>query len=143
MKAITAVACGLALTAAACAASKITLHCRVTVPKEYRKVPLNPPPNGKPEPVRYTVAYRAYWWNCVAVRAADLKGRCPFVAGGTPAAAAGASDGALDADRQIDRLLKKDAAGKVQRYLRSIASTPTAKEEMRPYFKQPTAEVAK
>jgi hypothetical protein len=49
------------------------IKCRVTVPKEYRKTPFNPP-KGKPESARYKEAYEAFWWNCVAVRAADLQG---------------------------------------------------------------------
>jgi hypothetical protein len=65
------------------------------------------------------------------------------MASGTPAASAGASDGALNADFQIDRLLKKHVASEVQKYLRSIASTPAAKQRMRPYFHEPTPEVVK
>lgn len=116
------------------------LKCVVVVPKEYRKTPFNPPPNGEPEPVRYTKAYEAFWWNCVAVRAISLKGRCPFVASGTPAAAAGASDGAMKADNQIDKMLRKYPARVVQKYLQSIASTPEAKEKTQSYFQKPTPE---
>lgn len=143
MKAVSAIAFGLLLAAVASAAANISMHCRVKVPKKYRRMTLNPPPNGEPESVRYTVAYRAFWWNCVAVRAEDLQGRCPFVASGTQAASAGASDGALNANFQIDHLLKRHSAGKVQEYLRSLTSTPRAKEEMRPYFRQPTSEMVK
>lgn len=117
------------------------IKCVVKVPREYRKTPFNPPPNGEPEPVRYTVAYEAFWWNCVAVRAADLRGRCPFLASGTPAASAGAMDGAANAEDQIRRLQRKYAASAVQQYLNTIASQPEAKDKMRPYFDKPTPEV--
>jgi len=124
----------------ASADSGLKLRCRVIVPKEYRQTPFNPPPNGEPEPVRYTVAYEAFWWNCVAVRAADLQGRCKFQASGTPAATAGAADGAMNADTQIDVLLQKYSARAVRKYLRSIVSQPVAKEKMRRYFRKPTPE---
>ncbi len=117
------------------------LTCRVVVPRQYRHTPWDPPPNGQPEPVRYTVAYEAFWWNCVAVRAAHLDGRCPFTASGTPAAGAGANDGAMDADKKIDRLLKKYSAQRVQTYLRELASEKVATEKMRPYFDKPRPEV--
>lgn len=143
MKVSATIVYGLALATGACTTSRIAMRYRVTVPQEYRKTPFHPPPNGEPEPVRYTMAYRAFWWNCVAVRAADLKSRCPFVASGTPAASAGAADGTSNANSQIDRLLKKYPTGKVQQYLRSIASTQVAKKEMRAYFSHPTPEVVK
>ena len=116
------------------------IKCVVKVPREYRKTPFNPPPNGQPEPVRYTVAYEAFWWNCVAVRAADLQGHCPFLASGTPAASAGAMDGAANAEDQIRRLQRKYAASAVQQYLNAIASQPEAKQKMRHYFDKPTPE---
>jgi hypothetical protein len=117
------------------------LKCVVKVPKEYRQTPFDPPPNGEPEPVRYTAAYEAFWWNCVAVRAADLQERCPFVASGTPAASAGAMDGATNAETQIRRLRRTYAASVIQKYLSTIASQPEAKQKMRPYFDKPTSEV--
>jgi hypothetical protein len=134
-------ACAYLTGGVASADSGPSMKCRVTVPKEYRKTPFNPPPNGQPEPVRYKVAYEAFWWNCVAVQAADLEGRCPFVASGTPAASAGAGDGAINAEDQICRLRKKYSASAVQGYLKSIASQPVAKQKMAPYFHKPTPEV--
>ena len=130
----------LLFAAVASADSGLSMKCRVVVPREYKVTPLDPPPNGQPEAVRYTVAYEAFWWNCVAVRAADLQGRCPFLASGTPGAAAGANDGATNADKQIDRLLRKYSPRAVHDYLRSIASQAAAKEKMRPYFDKPTPE---
>ena len=118
----------------------LKLQCRVVVPREYRPTSFDPPPNGEPEPIRYTVAYEAFWWNCVSVRAADLRARCPFVSSGTPAAAEGAMEGATNAGHKIDQLLEKYPVGAVRRYLRSIASQPVAKEKMRPYFAKPTPE---
>jgi hypothetical protein len=130
----------LLIAAAVFAHSGPSLKCRVVVPKEYRKTPFNPPPNGEPEPTRYTKAYQAFWWNCVSVRAIDLGGRCPFIANGTPAAAEGAYDGALNAQDQICNLLKKYSAQTVQLYLRAVAGQPEAHERMRSYFQRPTAE---
>jgi hypothetical protein len=69
-----AIASALLLAVVASAHAGPTLKCRVIVPKEYRKTPFDPPPNGEPEPVRYTKAYEAFWWNCVAVWAVDLDG---------------------------------------------------------------------
>ena len=133
----------LSLAAVASADDGIRLHCHVKVPQKYKDTPFNPPPNGEPESVRYTEAYKAFWWNCVAVRAADLQGRCPFTASGTPAASAGANDGSLSANFQIDSVLKKHPASALYRYLRSIASSPEAKENMQPYFDKPTREDVK
>jgi hypothetical protein len=116
-----------------------SLKCRPVVPKEYRQTRSNPPPNGQSESGRYTVAYEAYWWNCVAVRAIELDERCPFMASGTPAATAGARDGVMNANDQIDGSLRKYSARAVQEYLCSIASRPEAKEKMRHYFDKPTS----
>jgi hypothetical protein len=116
-----------------------TMKCVVKVPKEYRESDLNPP-SGESEAVRYATAYQAFWWNCVAVRAADLQGRCPFVASGTPAASAGAMDGATNADNQIRRLRRKYSASVVQKHLSTISSQPEAKQKMRSYFDKPTPE---
>ncbi len=143
MKIVCTAASVLLLSLFALAEGNFNLRCHVTVPKQYRETPSNPPPNGQPEPTRYTTAYEAFWWNCVAVRATDLEGRCPFVGSGTPAASAGALDGQADANMQIDKLLKRHSRSAVQNYLRSVASTPTAKQKMRPYFEKPTPEVVK
>ena len=120
-----------------------TLRCAVKVPQQYQ-VSSRETPNGESESVRYTVAYEAYWWNCVAVRAKDLAGRCPFVANGTPGASAGAADGAMNADDQIDGLLKKYPRQTVRVYLRSLADQASAKTKMQPYFSgRPTSESPK
>jgi hypothetical protein len=137
-----AVLCSLTLGAPAIAAHGPVLRCRVKVPEDYRPTPSNLPPNGQPESTRYAVAYEAYWWNCVAVRANDLDGRCPFVASGTPGASAGAVDGAKDADTQIDEQLKKYPKQAVRTYLQSLARQATTKAKMRLYFDRPTPEVA-
>jgi hypothetical protein len=47
----------------------------------------------------------------------------------------------LNADAQIDGLLKRHAPLQVQRYLVSIASTLAAKEKTLPYFDKPRPEV--
>jgi hypothetical protein len=127
----------------ACAQRGLSMKCQVTVPREYRQTPFNPPPNGEPEPVRYRTAYEAFWWNCVAVRAGDLRGRCPFLASGTAAASAGAGDGAMNAEKRIDQLIEKYGELQVHQYLRSIAFQSEARAKMRPYFDKPKPEIVK
>ena len=56
-----------------------------------------------------------------------------YVFVGTPAAAEGASDGAMNAEAQIDQLLKKHSGSIVQQHLRRLASTDEARKKMRPY----------
>jgi hypothetical protein len=133
----------LLLATVAYADNGLSMKCQVVVPEEYKQTPFNPPPNGEPEPVRYTAAYEAFWWNCVAVRAADLQARCKFQASGTPAATAGAADGAENANAQITALLRKHSRRAVRKYLHSISSQSEAKEKMRRYFLKPTPEIQK
>src|SRR5262249_953244 len=94
--------------------------CRVVVPEEFKSSTVAP--NGDPERVRYTKAYEAFWWNCVLVRAAQLDARCPMICSGTPAATAGCAAGAGNADEQIERLLQRFSAGRVQSYLKRLGS---------------------
>jgi hypothetical protein len=126
-----AVLAGLVL---GCTPAGPLLVCRVHVPKEYQVTPFDPPPNGEPEPVRYSVAYEAFWWNCVVVRSRELGARCPFLCNGTPGATAGCSDGATAADEEIDGLLKTYDEPRVRKYLKSLAASPEASEKMRHYF---------
>ncbi|HTO09674.1 MAG TPA: hypothetical protein VMR86_21665 [Myxococcota bacterium] len=129
-------ACALALAALACAGPGPSLECRVNVPALYLQpgAELVPPPDGEPEPVRYTRAYQAFWWNCVAVRARRLDARCPFTCSGTPAASDGCAEGSSDATRDIDSLLQRFPPGRVQSYLTSLAAQPEAREKLAAYF---------
>jgi hypothetical protein len=68
------------------------------------------------------------------VRADYLEGRCPITCSGTAAATLGCRDGAIDANRQIDQLLKQFSAAKVQDYLRSLARNPEGLAKILPYF---------
>jgi hypothetical protein len=106
----------LVLVTCSCTEQGPRMKFQVTIPEEYRQ------------------AYQSFWYNCIAVRAADLKARCPFVAGGTPAASGGARDGSLAAETCIDRLLQNFSERVVRDYLGSVASQPEAIEKMRPYF---------
>jgi len=110
----------------ACSATELKLSYKVEVPKEYRKAHIDPPPNSYSEVARYKESHEAFWWNCVMVKAQNLQAGCPFVCSGTPAATAGCTDGALNAECQIERLLKRYPATMVQDYLRSFASDPHA-----------------
>jgi hypothetical protein len=62
------------------------------------------------------------------------------LASGTPAASAGAMDGAANAESQIRQLWRKYSTSVVQKYLSTIASQPEAKQKMRRYFEKPTPE---
>ena len=111
---------------------------------ESRSPRLEPPPRGQPEPTRYSIAYRAFWWNCVMLRAGDLRARCPFTCSGTAAAASGCADGANAAQRQIDELLGAYPEEEVQEMLRSYASSGDAAGRLAPYFQDgPMAEPAR
>jgi hypothetical protein len=103
----------------------------VVVPEEFKHSGLAP--NGDPEPIRYTKAYEAFWWNCVMVKAKDLHARCPFICSGTPAATYGCLDGSHDADEQIATLLKQFSLSIVQAYLTQLASTPDARRGLSAY----------
>ncbi len=123
------------LVFAGCAHRGPNLVCHVNVPAEYRTTPWTHPPNGEPEPVRYRVAYEAFWWNCVALRADDFDARCPFTCSGTPAASAGCQDGAEAARESIDGLIERYGGRRTQEYLRSLAQSDEAKKRMEPYFR--------
>lgn len=101
------------------------LECKITVPQAYQSKAHSPHFRGTSPFARYSRAYEAFWWNCVAVRAADIRARCPFVASGWPSEAAGANDGATDAIRAINRLVKEYGAARVQAYLEKFASPPS------------------
>ena len=104
---------------------------RVVVPEDFRNSKLAP--NDEPESLRYTKAYEAFWWNCVMVKARDIHSRCPFTCSGTPAATAGCSQGAADAEDQIVTLLKCFSAPEVQTYLEKLGSTPDARRKLSGY----------
>ena len=113
------------------AASEPKITLRVVVPEEFKHSKLAP--NGDPEPVRYTKAYEAFWWNCVMVKAKDLHARCPFICSGTPGASYGCLNGSHDADEQIAGLLKRFSPSTVQAYLKQFASTPDAQRGLSGY----------
>lgn len=108
---------------------KLTLH--LVVPQEFRNS--KAAPNGDPEPVRYTKAYEAFWWNCVIVRGRDLNAHCPFTCSGTPAATPGCAAGASNANDQIDALVKRTPAREIQAYLKEIGSSPRARQGLSGY----------
>ena len=116
-------------------ADTLNLSCQVQVPKKFQQDPAGwIPPNGEPESVRYTKSYEAFWWNCVVVKAGDLGGRCPSTCSGTPAAAYGCSDGAMDAANQIALLLREHSVAEVKKYLQVLAEDPQGLSKTKPYF---------
>ena len=120
---------------AGCSHRGPNMVCRVNVPAEYRNTPSTFPPNDEPEPVHYRVAYEAFWWNCVALRANDFDARCPFMCSGTPAASTGCRDGGDTARKGIDGLIETYGGRRAQEYLRSLAQTDEAKRKLEPYFR--------
>ena len=135
MKTLLALTALLSMFSVANAGQELSLTCKVQVPERFQH---DPPgwvdPNGQPERVRYSEAYKAFWWNCVMVKASDLSGRCPIACSGTPGATYGCGDGAVDAWNQIDALLKKFPAKQVRAYLQSLAKEPKAKAMIAAYF---------
>jgi len=93
--------------------------------------PLNPPPNGEPEPVRYRVAYEAFWWNCAIVKSRDLNARCPALCSGTTGAAPGCGQGATDAENDIDDLIRGYGESRTQQYLQRLVREAGAEAKIR------------
>lgn len=112
------------------------------VPKEYQATQYSSTDRSVEDApvVRYREAYEAFWWNCVAVKAESLDNRCPFMASGWPAEAAGADDGATNAWNGIHDLLQKYDAATVQAYLRKLASPAILKKKLEGRFDKPTAD---
>jgi hypothetical protein len=118
----------------ACGKQRIDLAPNMEIPREYRETSLRPPPNGEPESTRYKVAYQAFWWNCVFIRADNFSARCPATCSGTPAATAGCVAGADDADDAICKSSNRYGEREVIRYLRSLARRPDSLEKLRAYL---------
>ena len=95
---------------------------------------LTPPPSGEPEGVRYRHAYDAFWWNCAVVRSRDLDARCPMTCSGTPAATYGCSQGALDADGDIDDLIERYGRPRTQSHLQALVRRSDVAAKMNGYF---------
>ena len=105
------------------------------VPAEHsRTVSDNTDPTPEPPASRYRLAYESFYWNCVALKAQDQNARCPFACSGTPAASAGCSDGAMEADKMIDDLVRRMGVERARRTLESRVAMPDAQESIRRYF---------
>lgn len=114
---------------------------KVVVPPQFQSKVGSPGFPGTSPFERYSQAYEAFWWNCVAVRAKNINARCPFIANGWASESYGGSDGAMNADNAIDEQIKKYGASRVQAYLKKLASPASAiKEKLHGWFGgQPTA----
>lgn len=125
------------------AAEDINLQCHVNVPDEFKHDPEGwIPPNGEPESTRYSVSYEAFWWNCVFIKSEGLENRCPFSCSGTPGATYGCSDGATDAEKQIDQILKSHDPKEVLEYLKTLSTDSVGLLKIEPYFPDgPHAEI--
>lgn len=116
------------------------LEYRIMIPQRFLQTTATPPP-GPPERIRYSDAYEAFWWNCVVVKAADMRAGCPSTINGTPGEIAGAANGARAALDGIQTLVKQYGAAAVQAYLKQLASPGMVKSKLHGYFKDtPTAE---
>jgi hypothetical protein len=125
----------VACTAAACGTASLALSCRPKIPEGFRKDPAGwQSPTGESEAERYTRAYEAFWWNCVAVKGDDLGNRCPFMCSGTPAATEGCTDGAMEAEAEISRLTREFPAARVRAYLSETAAAANVRSRMGGYF---------
>lgn len=140
--AIVLLALALGLPCSGLASGGPHLNSSVKVPKEYQaKYASATDHSAQDAPVtRYRQAYEAFWWNCVAVKAANLDDHCPFMASGWPAEAAGADYGATRASNDINELLKKYDKATVDAYLRKLASPAVVKAKSAGRFEKPTAD---
>ncbi len=107
------------------------LECTVKVPSEYGN---EISPNGESNNVRYTKAYKAFWWQCIKDKSNNLTNSCKWTCSGNAAATSGCTNGAHDAMRQIDNLIKEKGIEYTQKYLKKSAKTKKCKENVVPYF---------
>ena len=91
-------------------------------------------PTPEPPAVRYRLAYKSFYWNCVAVRLEDEAARCPFMCSGTPATSEGCRDGAMEADKIVSDIFQTAGADDARRTLRSRLTTARAQESLKLYF---------
>lgn len=125
LRVVFAVALFLSCTIATAGNHGLRLECKIIVPPAYKSKIDSPGFPGTSPFARYSQAYQAFWWNCVAVRAVNINARCPFVASGWASESYGAAYGAMNADNAIDNLVKKYGAPTVQAYLKKLASPPS------------------
>jgi hypothetical protein len=114
---------GLVASATGCLAGPRLVY-PLRVPAQFSSTSTVSSSNGMSPRSSYTEAYESFWWNCVMVKADDLKARCPAICSGAPAASSGCLDGGTNASRQIDRLLERCSDREIQSYLRSLVSNP-------------------
>jgi len=91
-------------------------------------------PNGKPENERCKIAYEAFWWQCIKEKSGNIDQRCVASCSGSSCATYGCFDGGNDAERQVNKLLKKYGKDRTQRYLTTLSNTKERKEKTKTYF---------
>ena len=115
-----------------CSAPNVDPH--PVVPAEHSRTALDgSDPTPEPPASRYRLAYGSFYWNCLALKAQDEKARCPFVCSGTPAASAGCGDGATDAEKMTNDLIRRLGVEGARRTLESRVTSPDAQENIRRY----------
>jgi hypothetical protein len=108
---------------------------QVSIPPDHlRTRPEASDPTGEPPAVRYRNGYESFWWNCLALKAADSDARCPFVCSGTTAAADGCRQGAADAELVTQELFQRVGKENAQDRLRSRVAKVDAQQSIRRYF---------
>ena len=125
VRVVFAVALFLLCMAAMAGDRGLHLECKIIVPPPYQSKVDPPGFHGTSPFARYSQAYQAFWWNCVAVRAVNINARCPWIANGWASEVQGGADGAMNADNAIDNLVKKYGTQAVQVYLEKLASPPS------------------
>src|SRR5215212_7610830 len=108
-----------------CTGCTQTLAPRVSIPPEHRRGQADASdPTSEAPAVRYRMAYQAFWWNCLAVRADRADSRCPFVCSGTAAAVDGCRQGADDGERAVQELVRRLGKEDARDVLRSQVARP-------------------
>jgi hypothetical protein len=91
-------------------------------------------PAEQTDQTAYRDAYTAFWWNCAIVKSIDLNARCPNTCTGAPAATAGCSAGAADAQDQIADLEKKHGPVRTREILSLRIGEDDGYSHLRSYF---------
>jgi hypothetical protein len=82
----------------------------------------------------YREAYAAFWWNCAIVKSIDLGARCPNTCTGAPAAIAGCSAGAGDAETRIAELERKYGSARTRELLSMEIGEKDGYSNIQPHF---------
>jgi len=91
-------------------------------------------PSGDTESKRYTMAYEAFWWQCIKDKSENINIECRSTCNGTSCATYGCSEGGYDAEIQINEITKRYGQDHTQKYLKDLLKTEKYKEKTKNYF---------